>query len=492
MANWRINIDNPSLGGLAPQAFHESYPSFGNKNQAGSMQNMDLTNPGYIDQGPGWAILTNGDSNGVVTTLIKGIVDSTIASNTTYGVGGTELYKFSNTTVTSDGTWPHTIDKAAVTGETGEDVAYYKGALYYSYNHSGSAGDIGKFDLSSTFDDDWGSTTPTGAAALEDALHPFANGGNDILYFGNGRYVGDYDGTTFDPQALDLPEDASVYDIKWFNDKLWILANRPDLSIGSVNKVTGSIYVWDGVSSSWELEIPLIGGGGALHVYNGTMFVFYDNSSLAPYGAGESHIGYINGSSIVDLGSVNGALPYYYQVTSYKGFILWIPGNEFVYAWGSGGVGLPNRIFQYSEGSGSAILGGIATPFLVPILATNATNLSKISGVDTDCNWKSLIFDITGYSKEHSSIDGVRFNFESLGSGARVDWSLVDNAGRTIYSDTVSQVKGSAGNNQHSLTTAYFPLPGLNAENFRVELNYSNGSTTQSVKIKRIMVYGTN
>ena len=248
---WSIEIQNPSLGGLAPAFYKETYPSYGNKNQAAVMTNIDCTNPGYIQQGPGLANLTNGTQAAAVTTLIKGATDLAVSSAAAYGIGGAKLYKFSSTTVTSDATWPHAIDKAAVTGEDGEDVAYYKGALYYSYNHSGSAGDIGKFDLSATFDDDWGSTTPTGFAALTNNPHPFAVGGNDVLYFGNGLYVGSYDGTTFEDQALDLPTNTVIQDIVWVNDRLWIAANRPDTS--GTNKNTSSLYVWDGTTTSWEL-----------------------------------------------------------------------------------------------------------------------------------------------------------------------------------------------------------------------------------------------
>ena len=89
------------------------------------MVNIDATNPAYITQGPGLSNLTNGTEAGAVTTLIKGMLDLAITSDLTYGVGGAILYSMSSTTVTSGATFPHTIDKAAVTGEDGEDVAYF-------------------------------------------------------------------------------------------------------------------------------------------------------------------------------------------------------------------------------------------------------------------------------------------------------------------------------------------------------------------------------
>lgn len=120
--------------------------------------------------------------------------------------------------------------------------------------------------MSLTFDDDWGSTVPTGAAALGNTLHPMVAGGNDIMYIANGRYIVSWDGTTFVPQALDLPADTVIQAIKWNNDKLWISAIRPNLT--GTNKVTGSLYIWDGTSDSWEYEIKTMGAMGGLFVKN--------------------------------------------------------------------------------------------------------------------------------------------------------------------------------------------------------------------------------
>ena len=74
-----------------------------------------------------------------------------VTSNVAYGVGGAKLQKFSATAVTNAGIFPHTITGTGAI--TGEDVAYYKSKLYYSYNDAGAAGDVGRYDLSTTFVD---------------------------------------------------------------------------------------------------------------------------------------------------------------------------------------------------------------------------------------------------------------------------------------------------------------------------------------------------
>lgn len=476
---WVINIDN-FMGGFSPAWYNQgTYPSYGNKNQAGVMVNADLTNPSYLTQGPGLSDLTNGTQAAAVTTLIKGATDLAVTSAVAYGVGGAKLYKFSSTTVTSDGTWPHTINKAVVTGEDGEDVAYYKGALYYSYNHSGSAGDIGKYDLNVTFDDDWGSTVPSGADNLQSAPHPFEVGGNDVLYVGNGLYVCSYDGTTLMPQALDLPTNSIIQDLKWVNDRLWILANRPDTS--GTNKNSSSLYVWDGTTDSWELEIKLMGTGGALHHKNGSLFVFYQDISST----GGFKLGYVSGNGLVDVANFTGALPEYYQVTDYLDFILW-NANGSLWAFGSGDKDLPVRLFQIADG-GYTNVGCVVTPFGTPMVASwdagSNYRLAKFSGFDVTSSWKSLMFDITGDSKNGGMIECVRINFETLASGARVDWKLLDNGGRTVYSDVISFSKLGA------VTTAFYPIK-KGSENFRIEFDYANGSTSNTVKIKSARIYG--
>lgn len=475
----QINIDN-FLGGYAPHWYGEgSYPSFGNKNQAGAMVNMDLTNAGFMCQGPGLANLTNGTQAAAITTLIKGATDFAVTSNLAYGIGGNKLYSFSATVVTSGATFPHTIDKAAVTGEDGEDVAYYQGNLYYSYNHSGTAGDIGIYNLNVTFDDDWGSTVPTGAGALTGGVpHPMCSAGNDVLYIANGRYVASYDGTELVLQALDLPTNSVIVAMRWSGDRLWIAVNKPSLT--GANKTSASIFIWDGTTDSWESEIKLMGTIGGLHVRNGVVFLFYQEITST----GGYKLAYMDGARVGDLANFTGGLPAFYQITDYKDFMIW-NSNGNIWAWGSGDKDLPVRLFQFADG-GFATVGCVICPFGTPIIAsTESTNykLAQFSGYDVNSSWKGLMFDLTSDSKTPGKMECVRINFEQLTSGARVDWKLLNNKGQTVYSDIISFAKLGA------VTTAYYPLNGLLTENMRLEFDYAQGSTSATVFLKNCKTY---
>jgi len=497
--NWEIKIDN-FLGGLAPKYYAEAYPSYGNKNHAGAMLNCDLTDPGGMRQGQGLSTLTNATQAGAVTTLINSIIDYTISTDTTYGVGGNKLYKITSMAVTNSGAWPRTIDKGTVTGETGEDVCYFQGEIYYSYNHSGSAGDIGKYDLSSTFDDDWGSTVPSGAAALQNAPHQMIAAGNDRMYIANGRYLASWDGTTFQDQALDLPQNTVIQSISWMSDKIWITANKPNVA----GKNKASVYIWDGVSTSWETEISIMSELGGTHVKNGTLFFFYRDVT----NTGGYKLAYLNGISVIDVANYSGGLPTYSQITDYKDFIIWnsaslnalwsattfpwqlnLPwqtttGDALVYAFGSGDKDLPVRFFQMAD-CGYSSAGALACPFGTPMIASQESTsfkLAQFSGYDVSSNWKSLLFDVTGGNR-FSKIHRVKINFEQISTGARVDWSIKDNQGRTIHSDTISYSKLGA------ITRADYEINKL-SENLRIEFDYSNGSTTNTVKIRNIKIYG--
>ena len=483
MAKWQITLNDLSLGGFAPAWYKSTYPSYGNKNQAGDMLNCDLTDPTSITQGPGLANLTNGTQAGNVTTLIKGISRVPTSSDIAFGVGGAKLYEITSTTVSTkaaDPTLPHTISSSG-TAELGEDVCYFQGELYYTYNFTTGA-DCGKYDLTrdaeGDFDDDWLSAVPSGKFSLTAGVpHQLIAAGNDSMYIANGQYVSSWDGTTAVEQDLDLPTGSVISSIAWAQNRLFIAANDPDLT--GTNKNRSSIYIWDGNSDSWETEIRVQGRISALYVKNNAVFAFYaDITSTGGY-----KLANVSGTSLVDLANYEGGLPEYYQVTDYKDFIIW-NSNGSIYAWGAGDSALPVRTFQFADG-GYATVGGLEAPFGTPFVASNETTsykLAKFSGYDVNSNWKSLNFDLTGYDNQ-GVFDKIRINFETLTTGASLTWKLLDNNGTTLATDTISFAKNGAVNN-------YKGSLNVGAQNMRLELDWSTGSTTNPIKIKNIKIYG--
>ena len=489
------------MGGLSPLHEDDSYPAYGNKNMAGSMVDINLFQPNYLHQGFTDAQLTNGGLSGVVSNAITGITPNTDYLGNAYAVGGTKLYQLSSdaTEVTSNGSWPHTINKSVVTGESAYSVINFGVATYYVYNHSGPAADIGLWNQTS-FDDDWGSTVPTGAATLfsNDALttyHPLCVGLNDVLYIGNAgaSTVGSFDGTTLITSALDLPTLSDVTSIDWFNDKLYIFVNNPRNVTGSQYRYRSSCFIWDGTTNSWETEIPINGRVGGSIVLNGVLLFFYRH-----YGYGNYRLAYINGSQIVDISSFDGSAgpPTKEKITESNGYIIWYDGKGSgrLYAYGSGHPDLPARLFQFGSSTYDTTTAISAPTGYVMVASNNSTNY-RLGSIDitktssnafsTAASYKTLLYDVSGETGL-SRLNSLVFNFEKLTSGARVDWSLVNNQGKTIYSDTISYTKLGA------VTQCVYELNGLLTENFRIELSYANGSTSSTVKVKNIKVYGNS
>ena len=471
---WQIAINSP-FQGLCPAFWTNDYPSYGNKNQAGKMRDMDLTSPSFMTQGPGLADLTNGTQATAVTTLLKGILDYSQASDVAFGIGGTELYKLSSTTVTNDATFPRTVTNMT----DGQDVAYYRGKIYYSYNKA-SGGDVGELSLPSTFDDDWLSDVPTGKFALQGSVpHPLLAAGNDFLYIGNKNYLSSWDALTeiATEKDLELPSDAVIQDMAWSQNRLWVATNRPDIS--GANKNVASIYVWDGNAPSWDDELVVMGRIGSLFVKNGIVFVFYEDITST----GGYKLGYVSGTSITDVAQFTGSLPLFYQVTEYKNFILWVSSDK-IWAWGSADVTSPVMLFQIAD-AGHATVGGLACPFGTPIVASNYTTsyrLAKFSGYTTTAYWYSLLFDVSLDTKK-SLIDKIKFSFEKLTTNARVDYVIKDNKGTSLSTGTISHTVDGA-------VTSKLAFPKCEAENFRVELNWAEGNAVNPVQIKSIQVYG--
>jgi hypothetical protein len=218
---------------------------------------------------------------------------------------------------------------------------------------------------------------------------------------------------------------------------------------------------------------------GAITVKGGVVFVFYEDITST----GGFKLGYLSGLQIVDVAHFTGSLPAFYQVTEYKNLITWISSGE-VWAWGSVEKDVPVTLSQLADG-GYSTVGGIACPFGTPIIASNQTTsykLAKFSGYDTACYWYSMTFDITGNGRR-GFIDKIKFNFEKLATGARVDYTLKDNKGTSLKTGTISFTVDGA------ITTKDF-FPKAEGENFRLELSWANGSTTNPVSIRNVRIFG--
>lgn len=462
--------------GAAPVAHLDNLTELGSGGQYSAAQNVDVISfPKLLTQGPGLSTLTNGTEAGAVTELINFILDKPPSSGTTYGIAATKLHQITASAVTNAGSWPHAITSATA----GSSVHYLRGKLYYFFNKS-SGGDIGQYDLTSTFDDDWGSTVPTGAAALQKADHPVASK-QDIMLFGNGRYVGVYiDGTTtLNATKLDFGTDATTADV-CFNANQWLIAVNQGSGVAT-DRQSSSIYLYDPSATSSFLTDEIAVGVqkiGFLLPIEGITYVAYQDVSTA----GGFAIGYLDGRSIKPLRYFTGTLPTFAQKTLYINTILMLSGSS-VYSAGAVVESLPVQLSQLASG-GFTTLGAIAAPFGTPMIAsTQSTSfkLAKFSGYDTACTWRSVVIptingNLLGY------IDRIVVLTRAGSTGAQCDLIVEANQATVTGSTQIL----TSGKRRHSFTKL-----GLTAiEDFRVFLNWANGSSNNALKIRRIEVIG--
>ena len=455
--------------GFSPSHWLNSLSIFGNLGHCNLMTNCNILTPEFITQGLGKAILTNGNEDGEVDELINFIMDRAITADVSFAIGDTKLFKLSATTVASGGSpsWPRTI----VGATRGESIAYLKGVLYYIYQD-----DVGTYDLSSTFNDDYMSTVPTGAASLQDAPHPVATK-QDIMLIGNGRYVAKFTSsdTTLNATKLDFGNNTEVADIVFHNNFWYIAINTSNAN--SSNRGVGSLQIWDGAALDSLLEDELSVGLqkiGFMKVVNGRLFIVYQDLTSSGF-----KLGYVSGSQLVPLVTFTGSLPTFKQKTLYEGMIAFIAGNK---AWLSGAIigELPFSLSQIATQSYTTHLGALAAPFGNLLIASdNGTNykLEKFSGYTVTSNWTSLIIDLTE-NGNLAMIDEMVVYTEGFSSGGRVDVTLQYNDNS---SNSGVNTINTASTRRHS-----FKISSGAVENVRVYLNFANGSASYPVKVKKI------
>src|SRR3990167_1962946 len=247
------NYQNSMMGGLAPKS-----SLVGVEGMYAEGRDIDpYRKPGYIM--PGFAE-SQIDAGTVLENPLLNIIVSTAAIDQAYAIdSGGSLYSITTFTFT-------TIAKSrdnSVSGATrGEDLILYRVnealRLFYFYED-----DAGTFDLTATYDDNFLSTVPSGAASLQDAPHPVGIfPGNNRLYIGNGRYLAEFNGNssggangTLDATRIDLGPGWEITAIAITPNYILMgawLENQDENS-----RTQAAVFAWDGVSDKPNKFIPI-------------------------------------------------------------------------------------------------------------------------------------------------------------------------------------------------------------------------------------------
>lgn len=495
---WTLRLEDFS-GGLTPIYWTQTYPDRGKANQLGVMTDCDIWgNYPLLGQGPNFTAYTN---SSLVTTQIKGFSRYDSAAPTyIFGGGGSTLYAFNSAafTLVSSADWPRLVNHPTATGESVVDCELYsqKSAtefLFYSYNHS-TGGDVGRHTTNtSTFDDDYLSTVPTGAFSLSNASereYPLEIGPDDVLYIGNTRYVSKLDGTTATEAALSLPLNFFIYDIRWMTDRLYISAVYPG-NTSTIGQQFSIIFVWDGIQTRHLYDIEAIGKKiTAMYPFNGVMMLWYADKG------GYYNLGYIEGEEIRSLiRTSDNILPLGYQIDEYEGSLIWKSNNDGkLWGWGSISPEIPPVLFQFGThaGGGIALNNGI-------IISAGTTGVSywRGSGYATTSLSRTLMFNATKDDKI-SVLDKLIVyvkgaNGENIATGARVDITIdyMDQDGAVQTAATPRPNSGQLSfSNYGAVGRVVFHDVNIRCQKFRLNFNWANGSTSNPVNIERVEVKG--
>jgi hypothetical protein len=477
---WTITLGKLNgFGGFCPSYFDNAYPFYGNKNQASEIIDVSLVDPNVLAQGPGTADLTGGDENGELgSVLISSILKHVVASGVTYACGQDKVFEITSTAV-SNGDWPLSITGG--TYQVADSLIYYKSNIYVFWNDTGTEGEIAKIVPGTpSIDVDWGSTTPTGAAHLEDAPHYAINGGDDVVYFTNGQYVGTLEGTTLTVQGLDFWTNSETVSVTWNHNRVKIAVNRPNVAGSNFN--LSAVYAWNGVSSAWEGDpIEISGEIGALYTKNGVDFIWWkDGTSTGGY-----YFGYLGGSRAEPLRRYKGSLPNQNQVGEHDGLITWVTDNK-IYKWGARDNDVEVKMFHYMSGE-HATIGAMAAPFgdlLVSSYASTEYSLAKASGYSKSARYRTMAFNVSGVDFK-SQVDLIQVEFETLSTGAKCDFTLTYDKAASTQSLTQIAYSATDASTRRKILNRSFQV-----EDFRLDISWANGSVTNPVDIRSIFIKG--
>jgi hypothetical protein len=443
---------------------------------------------------PGFAVPGVDPSNLTNVSVIDGVQKNGITASTkAYTVGGDNLHQTDLTTdtITNGGAWPHTISAhGGHTTVAASDIIKYNigGTDYAFYSWSDNTdGDVGRFDLSSTFDDDWMSTIPTGGAVLTTtnphAMKVFGN----ILYITDGRSIASYRGlnNTFNPSSLDLPEGYIATSFATSSNFLVIYAYRASVSGGTNYRTESKAFFWDTYSDSWTYEYDLsanyVNGG---FVYNGVPGCFVSGGSADVGSTKNSRAMLFNGQDFDPLFTFPESIPGHGGVETSDVSIMCNAGGGVVYQYGTPHIGLDmkNAVNRIADIDGSSNEGMLRTFFNSKLYASAGTTTNGglqllNTNYDSNCIIRTpqVSLPFSEYSK--ARVRKVKFFWSALastGHKARVVL-LYDN---TKNGEVIRHATRDATGTVEEVTyeTDATPLPIF----YRIgwELNYAAGTAS--------------
>ena len=417
---------------------------------------------------PGYVPTAATNSNVVAAVIRNGVPNG----NKIYAIeAGAKLHEITNTltpSITTPTTFPHTIGgnlsgggihtTGSHTTFVGSDIAayYLDGTKYifYSWNDNTDGG-VGRYDLSTTFADDYVLASATSGAVLnKNYQHPMIVGGDNILYVGNGKDLASLQGTTSDgiwnASALDLPTGYEIQSFSKTTNFLVIYANLnpdPNNNLSDTIRADAVAFFWDMVSDSFTYAIPLQGSvvsGG--FIMNGIPGCFVQGQNEQAT-ATKSKVLLYNGSSFDTVTRFDESIPIHGGVEVTGNLIVWNSSGKMM-SYGQAYQGQDASLQKLASGSGTT--SGIMRTFndslnSGKIMSSGATTAGGYEIFGTGKFSESALAETGQVQLPTSGRDGWQVDFAKVNyfakvsSGTRFDLSIT-----TDSTVTASEARGGA------------------------------------------------
>lgn len=493
---WKLNI-LPVFKGYADNWFKDKFGTYGYANQSNYMKNVDLTDYNSITQGYGIKTATNGDASAEFYELRPQGDDYLIAvsqEDTTTGkinVLKSDLSATDKLEIKSS----NTISNYSNTNNYPVSCARYNSTDYLYFYNTATGGDIGLatgIKTAPVYDDDWGSTVPTGHKALQNAPHPVTQIDGEVV-FGNGQYLGVYNASGLDPERYDFSDvegiqNANVVDMAINGEYMYVGVNHGDTAygintIGEINIINKDLLPDDNSNYIILAKIPVYDTIGAMITINGVVYVIHGDQASKTYS-----LGYISGTVVTNFKTFTGDLPKFYQVDYIHGQLTFTNGSE-IYSliFGKGKYIYSNAILYSQVSAKYNIVDAVCNiNGLTVITSHNDTgdyDVSYINGRTKDCVYRTVTQNVSD-GLTISTINNIGIETNPLPAGARCDvYVLINQSETRILAMTLT----GQGVSRH---TPHKNLEIHNVESFCLEFDWSEGSASDLVKIRKINING--
>lgn len=321
------------------------------------------------------------------------IGQDTGGTNYAYGITtNAELHRIDTTTgaLSSGGSWKHSISGSAP--EIGEEVVTYKigstDYLFYSW-YDTSNGDVGRYDFDTTFDDDFMSTVPSGAASFNRSNPmPMKVGLDDILYIADGNELHAFDGQTgangtLSKSVLTLPTDYVITSLATYEPRtLLIFAYKKNNS--ATLKTDCKVFFWDYLDLDPYRVIDLDDNfaRGAFN-WKGTIGCFTTGRRNPITKEQESNIQLFDGDIFQTVQTFEGDVPLNGGVEVFTNHIMFQSGGV-VYGYGNFFKGMDNGLHKITQGNNvTGMLLAISSELIVASFGTGIAGGLQILDQDT-------------------------------------------------------------------------------------------------------------